>query len=90
MPNEQRFEQWAMVELFGHQKIAGLVSEQSVGGCAFVRVDVPAVGDVSAYTKLYGNAAIYAMTFVTEEVARAAAAAYRVRPVSEYEEKVFG
>lgn len=81
----ESFDQWCLVELFGHQRIAGRVSEQTVGGCAFVRVDVPAVDDTPAYTKLYGNGAIYAITPVTEEIARAAAKTYRVVPVSPYE-----
>lgn len=80
-----KFDQWCIVELFGHQRIAGRVTEQTIGGCAFVRVDVPAVGDVPAYTRLFGNGAIYAINPVTEEVARASANAYRAVPVSPYE-----
>ena len=40
---EKAFEQWAIVEIFGHQRIAGKVTEQTIGGCSFVRVDVPAL-----------------------------------------------
>lgn len=83
--NEKSFDQWCIVELFGHQRIAGHVTEQTVGGCAFVRVDVPAVGDIPGYTRLFGQGAIYAINPVTEEISRAAAAAYRAVPVSPYE-----
>ena len=79
-----RFEQWAIVELFGHTKIAGKVSEQVIGGCSFVRVDVPAVNAQQSYTKLYGQGAIYAMTFVDEETAAAAAKAMRQEPIDSW------
>lgn len=85
MSTDNKFESWALVELFGHQRIAGKVSEQSIGGCNFVRVDVPATDGEPEFTKLYGNGAIYAITPVAEEIARAAAKSYRVVPVSAYE-----
>jgi len=44
-------ELWAVVELFGHQRIAGKISEHNLGG-TFVRVDVPSVGGRPAFTKL--------------------------------------
>jgi hypothetical protein len=85
MSDQQTFSGWAIVELFGHNTIAGMVSEQSIGGASFVRVDVPQIDDQHpAFTKLYGAAAIYAMTPVTEEHARAAAHHIRVRPVQVY------
>ncbi|CAG0933586.1 hypothetical protein TFLX_03116 [Thermoflexales bacterium] len=40
---EQKFESWCIVELYGHNRISGLVGEQSIGGQMFVRVDVPEV-----------------------------------------------
>ncbi|MGE5320757.1 MAG: hypothetical protein ACM3KD_11295 [Hyphomicrobiaceae bacterium] len=85
METEASFQQWALIELFGHQKIAGLVTEQAIGGCAFIRVDVPAIDGQQPFTKLYGQGAIYAMTFVTEPVARAAAQAYRIPAVNPYD-----
>jgi hypothetical protein len=48
---QQKFEQWAIVELFGHQRIAGLVTEQAVGGCSFVRVGVPETPNNPAWTR---------------------------------------
>jgi len=81
----QTFDQWCIVELFGHQRIAGRVTEQAIGGCNFVRVDVPEIAGKPAFTKLFGNGAIYAMSPVSEAVAMAVANQIRVVPVSAYE-----
>lgn len=87
---------WAIVEIFGHQRIAGFLSEQTIGGQSFVRVDVPELparpkrtydegeGPVSAHSKLYGGGAIYAISPVDETVARAAAMSIRHKPVDSY------
>lgn len=40
---------WAIVELFGHARIAGAISEQAFGGGALVRVDVPAITYTDPY-----------------------------------------
>lgn len=85
MTEDNRFHHWAIVELFGHVKIAGLVSEQPIAGATFVRVDVPEVEGLSSYTKFYGSGAIYAITPVTEAIAMAAAGYHRAAPVSPYE-----
>lgn len=74
---EQKFEGWCVVELFGHQQIAGYVSEQVFGGGAFVRVDVPATEYSEAHTKLYGEKAIYAIHPCSEEIAKKAAESLR-------------
>lgn len=35
--------QFAIVELFGHQRVAGRISQQTFGGASLVRVDVPEI-----------------------------------------------
>ncbi len=84
MVNEQKFESWAIVELFGHQTIVGLVSEATIGGCSFLRVDVPASDDDKAYTKFFSNGAVYSMTPIDENIAREALRRYRMRAINIY------
>lgn len=86
-PDQQKFESWAVVELFGHSRIAGLVTEAEIGGCSFVRVDVPKddVADGFLFTRFLGNGAIYAINIVDEPIAREAAKRIQARPVYGYE-----
>jgi hypothetical protein len=74
----EKFEGWAIVELFGHQRIAGYVGEQQIAGSGFVRVDVPDVtlegGQVKpAYTRYFGPSSIYGISPCDEGIARRAA-----------------
>lgn len=86
----QGFDSWAIVELFGHQRIAGKVTEQSVGGGGMIRVDVPAIpkdshrSEQPAFTRFYGSAAIYSITPTSEEIARLAASRLRSEPITIY------
>jgi hypothetical protein len=79
---QKRIENWVLIELFGHNTIAGLMSECSIGGCSFVRVDVPGTKDCPGYSKLFGNGAIYAITIVDEETARAAVEYHMPKPMT--------
>ncbi len=85
MNDKPKFDEWALVELFGHQKIVGKVSEATLAGGAFLRVDVPAVGNDAAFTRFYGPGAIYSINPVSEEIARGLVVNYRNEPVSRYE-----
>lgn len=59
---------WAVCELMGHVKFAGRLVEQDMGSGKLFRCDIP---DGEGFvTRLFGPAAVYSMTFVTEEVAR--------------------
>ncbi len=66
------FEQWCMVELFGHSRIVGLVREEEIAGKGFLRVDVPATAHKSgsSYTRFIGADAVYSITPMTEADAR--------------------
>lgn len=77
----EKFEQFAIVELFGHQIIAGFVSEQVIGGQGFVRVDVPTVDDQVGFTKFYGASAIYAITPCDSDTMLAAVKGLARKPI---------
>lgn len=81
MTEQAIYEGWAIVELFGHNMIAGFISEQIVGGAPFVRVDVPETANQKAYSKFYNSTAIYGITPTTEETVRVAVAQLQPRPV---------
>jgi hypothetical protein len=83
---KQTFDCWAVLELFGHVRLAGRVTEASIGGCSFLRVDVPErEGEGVKFTRYFGNGAIYSMTPVTEEVARRVGDGNAAAPVKPWE-----
>ena len=82
---QDKFEAWGLLELFGHQRLAGALSEQTIGGCHFIRIDIPECDGVPGYTRLFSNGAIYGMTITTEDIARALALQMRARPIQAYE-----
>lgn len=81
--NEKQESQWAVVELFGHKTIAGQITKET-NPFPLLRIDVPATSDYPDYTVEYGPTAIYGITYVSEEVARATAESLRVRPINVY------
>lgn len=81
----EKFEQWCIVEIMGHNVFAGFVTERTLGGTAMIQVDVPEVDEKHpAFTKLFSASAIYAISPTTEQHAREAAARIRQRPVTLY------
>jgi len=74
-----------VLELFGHQRIAGMVSEYNFAGSSFVRVDVPAVGTTPAFTKMFHPNAVYAFNPVDEETMLFVAEQCSVRPLTVFD-----
>lgn len=82
---ENKFELFAIVELFGHQKLAGKVAEQSIGAATFIRIDVPETKTQPAFTRLVNPSAIYAINPTTEEVAKMKAEQLESQPIEAWD-----
>lgn len=87
METPEKFDEWALLELMGHQQIVGRVSESPLFGASMIRVDVPSINGSQAYTRFYNPAAVYSLNPVTEEVARGLLTQSRFRnePVSRFD-----
>jgi hypothetical protein len=79
------FATWAIVELMGHRRLAGWLTEEQLAGAAFLRLDVPAADGQPAATQYYSPSSVYCITPTTEEIARAAAAVGRPAPIQRWE-----
>lgn len=64
---ETKNDVWAVVELMGHGRTAGILKTSDLGG--LLRLDVPI--EEGFRTEYYGSQAIYAIRVVSEEIARA-------------------
>jgi hypothetical protein len=85
--NNQKFDLWCVVELFGHTQIAGKCTEQNIAGTNMLRVDVPETSKNASFTKFYGSSAIYAINPVTEEYAKVKAEGLQVAPIQSWDIK---
>ncbi len=73
---------WAIIELMGHNVLAGQVSEVEALGVTLARIDVPEADGRAAFTQFVGGTAIYRITPCDEQTAREALARMQVRPVN--------
>lgn len=79
------FEGFCILELLGHRKLGGMVREVQIAGGAFLRIDVPGRDGQTVATQFYSQAAVYCLTPVAEEVARAFAVNNMPQPVTRWE-----
>ena len=84
-PSNTKFEHWALVELMGHQRIAGLVSEVNLAGRGFIRVDVPNQTGEILFSRFYSPDAIYCVSPTDRQIAIGLAIKCASRPVSIYD-----
>src|SRR5690242_1677858 len=78
MTMAEKFEAWGIVELMGHQRVAGRLSEQPLGGGNLLRVDIP--NGEGFRTAFYGASSIYAVHITDEPAARKIAENSGTRP----------
>lgn len=76
-------ELWAIVELMGHVRLAGRLTEEEHFGAKLGRLDIPK--DDGFVTQFFGGQSVYRITPVAEEVARAVAARSTPEPVHSWE-----
>ena len=74
-PADSELKSWALVELFGHQRIVGFLSQQTFGSGVLFRIDVPDLLKDSqvqrkGFTRYFGLSAIYSITPVDEQTVR--------------------
>jgi hypothetical protein len=81
-------ERWAIIDLFGHTRLAGRVSEVQQFGTSMCRIEVPEVDGRPGFTRDVGGTAIFGMTDVSEDLAVAFTRQQRTAPVQAYELKM--
>lgn len=84
MEQTEQFETWALIEIMGHTKVAGMARTKTFGSTVMLQVDIPETTTQPAFTKMYSMSSIFSITPVTEELAIMHAEAYKVHAVTEY------
>ncbi len=75
---------WAVVELLGHVRHAGKLSEEERFGSKLGRLDCPVAND-KWVTIYFSGSSLYRLTLVSEEAARQVAQHNRPQPIHSYE-----
>ncbi len=79
------FSEWCIIELMGHRRLAGLLSEALIAGAPFLRLDIPETKASKPVTQFYSPSAVYCITPTSEELARATAEVSQTAPVARWE-----
>ncbi len=79
-----RFDSWCILELMGHVRMAGRVTEEEHFGSKMGRIDVPGPDDTFT-SVFFGGGSVYRMTPTTEAIARSVASHHKPEPVHRWE-----
>ena len=80
-----KFDEWCILEIMGHQRYAGRVTEHTIAGQSFLRIEIPASRGQVAFTKFFSASSVYAITPTTEELALGVAEQLCNVPISVYD-----
>jgi hypothetical protein len=76
------FTGWVILELLGHRRLAGFLTEQQIAGTSFLRIDIPATPPM---TQFVAPTSVYAITPTSEGIARTVAGGSSPAPVQRWE-----
>ena len=79
---------WMFVEMLGHKRLAGFVTEEEKWGQVLMRIDIPTSvkdGKLQFTTQFYGTHALYCATPITETDAIKLAKELRPVPFGKYD-----
>jgi len=76
-------ENWAILEIMGHERLAGRISDATVAGVPMLRVEVPATDKLPGFARLLSGASIFSLTPVPEAAARVVAARLAKNPIGD-------
>ena len=96
MAEQQResFGEWVLLELMGHRRLAGYLTEQELAGQGFLRLEIPGETRYDAKgeehgsggaTQYYSPSAVYAIHPIAEDLARQLATKMRPEPVTRWD-----
>lgn len=89
MKEVEQFDQWCLVEMMGHQRIAGKVTEKVIAGQGFLQVDVPETSRNPAFTRFVSPGSLYALNPIDEATARWYAENLQVKPIESWDINAF-
>ena len=79
--NKTEFSEWAVLELMGHNVVAGLVTDATIGNGSLFQVNIPETAKFPAFTQFVGKGSIFRMTVVDEATAKEVAERRDARPL---------
>jgi len=82
---DDKFELTGIVELFGHQKVAGQISEYSIGSSTFIRIDVPDTKLQPKFTRFVNPTAVYSINPTDKTTMQFMADAISAKPIDSWD-----